>query len=195
MPALHVTDFFAQVVWLGLVADRDAQLNSVPCDQLELGFAGPMGEAHGGETRPSCSRVLGQYVRGTTIRNTRQLSIASQEELDLIAQGMGIEKLDPSWLGLNVVLKGIDDFSHVPPSSRLQTSSGTTLTVDMQNRPCHLPAKVIEEHLPEKGKSFRQHAQERRGITAWVEREGSIIVGDVVRFHMPNQREWRGGTF
>ena len=195
MPALHVTDFFAEVVWLGVVSDREARLDSDGRDELTFTFAGPDGEEHGGETRPSCSRVLGQYPRGTIIRNTRQISIASQEELDMIAADMGIEHLDPRWLGLTMVVRGVDDFSHIPPSTRLQNSSGTTITIDMQNRPCHLPAKVIEQHCPDKGRSFREAAQQRRGVTAWVEREGTLKVGDVMRLHMPDQRAWRGGTF
>ena len=195
MPALHVTDYFAEVVWLGKVANREAKLNSVSCTSLKLLFSGPEGENHGGETRLSCSRVLGQYRRGTPIRNTRQLSIASEEELSMIAKGMGIDALDPSWLGLSMVIRGIDDFSHVPPSTRMQNEAGTTITVDILNRPCHLPAKVIEEYSPDKGKAIRQNAQDRRGVTGWVEREGIIALGDVLRFHMPTQREWRGGAF
>ena len=58
MPALHVTDYFAEVVWLGVVSDREARLDSDGRDELTLTFAGPEGEEHGGETRPSCSCLL-----------------------------------------------------------------------------------------------------------------------------------------
>jgi hypothetical protein len=44
-------------------------------------------------------------------------------------------RLDPSWIGASVVLRGIPDFSHTPPSSRLQNDAGTTLTIDMKTDP------------------------------------------------------------
>ncbi|HKK85364.1 MAG TPA: sulfurase, partial [Roseovarius sp.] len=85
---------------------------------------------------------------------------------------------------------GIPDFTHVPPSSRLQTEAGTTLVVDMENRPCHLPAKVIDEDAPGFGKAFKSASQGRRGVTAWVEREGGLRLGDVMRLHIPDQPVW-----
>lgn len=68
MPALAKTAHVATITWLGLVADRAAALPSHPVEALELGFDGPLGESHGGMTRPSCSRVLGLYPRNTPIR-------------------------------------------------------------------------------------------------------------------------------
>ena len=99
MPALKPTAFTAEVVWLGHVADRDAALASSPAAVMNLSFAGPEGEAHGGLTRPSDSRVLSQYPRNTNIRNTRQLSILSEEDLAAIAAEMGLEAFDPAWVG------------------------------------------------------------------------------------------------
>ncbi len=191
MPALKPTDFTATVTWLGRVTDRDAALSSTPLEAAELTFAGIAGEVHGGETRPSCSRVLSQHPRGTTIRNVRQLSVLSEEELDAIAATIGLDRLDPALVGASLVLRGLPDFSHVPPSSRLQAPSGATLVIDMQNRPCHLPAREIDALAPGHGKAFKTAAEGRRGVTAWVEREGRIALGDVLRLHIPDQREWR----
>ena len=120
----------------------------------------------------------------------RQFSVLSAEEIAEIAERMGTEALDPSWLGATLVLEGLPDFSHLPPSSRLQGPDGVTLVVDMQNRPCQLPAKVIEDHLPGIGKKFKGAADGRRGVTAWVEREGVLRLGDVMRLHVPDQRAW-----
>ena len=190
MPALKPTGYTARIVWLGHVTDRDAKLASDGVDSLAASFAGPEGEAHGGLTRPSCSRVLSQYPRDTEIRNVRQFSIVSQEELDEIAAAMEIDRLDPAWLGATMVIEGLPDFTHVPPSSRLQSGSGATLTVDMENQPCNLPARVIEDHLPGTGKRFKQAATGRRGVTAWVEREGVFKLGDTLTLHIPGQRAW-----
>ena len=190
MPALKPTDYFGEIIWLGQVGNRDAGLRSTSAQSLSLGFSGPAGETHGGLTRPSCSRVLLQYERGTEIRNVRQLSIVSEEDLSGIADEMGIAHLDPSWIGASVVLRGIPDFSHVPPSSRLQNDAGTTLTIDMQNRPCHLPVAEIKVDHPNEAKGFKAAAWGRRGVTAWVEREGQLGVGDQLRLHVPDQRAW-----
>lgn len=157
---------------------------------MQLGFGGTEGECHAGVNRPSCSRVLSQHPRGTTIANTRQLSIVSAEELLEISDTLGISDFDPAWIGASIVLKGIDDFTHVPPSSRLQADSGATLVVDMENRPCVLPARVIETESPGHGKAFKTAALGKRGITAWVEREGLLIVGDILRLHVPDQPVW-----
>ena len=190
MPALKPTDYFGEIIWLGQVGDQDAGIRSTSAQTLSLDFSGPAGETHGGFTRLSCSRVLSQYERGTEIRNVRQLSIVSEEELSLIADKMGIAHLDPSWIGASVVLRGIPDFSHVPPSSRLQNDSGTTLTIDMQNRPCHLPVSEIKVDHPKEAKGFKAAAWGKRGVTAWVEREGRLCVGDQMRLHIPDQRAW-----
>lgn len=190
MPALKPTAFAATITWLGRVPDREAGLLAQPVDALVLTFAGPEGEAHAGLTRPSCSRVTSQHPRGTTIRNVRQLSILSAEDMAEIATGMGLDALDPAWLGASAVVEGLADFSHLPPSSRLQGPDGVTLVVDMENRPCQLPAKVIEGLHPGAGKAFKAAAKGRRGITAWVEREGRLRIGDRLALHIPDQPVW-----
>lgn len=190
MPALKPTAFVGRIVWLGRVPDRARQLEAEPAPRLLASFAGPEGEDHGGLTRPSCSRVLGQYPRGTTIRNTRQFPVVSAEDLAAIAERMGIGRLDPALLGATMMVEGIPDFSRIPPSSRLQGEGGATLVVDMENRPCVLPAKPIEAVHPGYGAAFKPAAQGRRGVTAWVEREGSFSLGEMIRLHVPDQPVW-----
>lgn len=190
MPALKPTAFVGRIVWLGRVPDREKQLEAEAVERLVAAFAGPEGEDHGGLTRASCSRVLGQYPRGTVIRNTRQFSVVSAEDLAAIAAQMGLERLDPALLGATMVIEGIPDFSRVPPSSRLQAAGGATLVVDMENRPCTLPAKPIEAMHQGFGAAFKPAAQGRRGVTAWVEREGVFVLGEVIRLHVPDQPVW-----
>ncbi len=190
MPALIKTQFTGRVEWLGCVADRAADLASAGRIEVFATFAGVADEDHAGLTRASCSRVVTQYPKGTEIRNTRQFSVVSAEELATIAANMGIPALDPSWIGASIVISGLPDFTHVPPSSRLQFASGATLVVDMLNRPCHLPVAVIDRHVPGVGRKFKPAARGLRGVTAWVEREGALRVGDDVRLHVPQQRAW-----
>lgn len=190
MPALIPTDFIGIITWLGRVPAEPAQLASSAEAELFAGFTGVDGEVHGGLTRPSCSRMTSQYPRGTEIRNVRQFSVLSADEIALIAAEMELAALDPGLLGASLVISGIPDFSHLPPSSRLQAESGATLVVDMENRPCTLPAKGIEVAHPGFGKKFKPAAEGRRGVTAWVEREGLLRIGAKIRLHVPDQRAW-----
>lgn len=193
MPALKKTDLFARVTWLGTVTDpqRTALLGEA-LERIELDWAGIPGSMHAGRTRPSCSRVTSQHKKGTEIANVRQLSIVSVEDLALIAADMGVEAIDPARLGASLVVEGLENFTHLPPSSRLQASSGATLVVDMQNHPCQFPAKSLEVVHPGQGKGFKAAAAGRRGVTAWVERPGAIALGDTLQLHIPDQPVWAG---
>ncbi len=191
MPVLRPTQFHARIEWLGRVPDRAASLRAEPVETLVALFSGPEGESHGGLTRASCSRVSAQYRRGTTIRNTRQFSILAAEDLEAIAAAMGLRQLDPAALGANMVVSGIPDFSHLPPSSRLQADTGATLVVDLENRPCTLPVPVIDADAPGHGRRFPAAARGRRGLTAWVEAEGVLRRGQSLRLHVPDQPAWQ----
>ncbi|WP_204113382.1 MOSC domain-containing protein [Shimia biformata] len=190
MPALIPTDYYAEITWIGRVADSASSLKAAPLSHATLQFGGIAGECHGGLTRLSCSRVTSQHPKGTEIANVRQLSIVSQEDLDAIAAEIGLDALHPSYVGASLVLSGIPDFTHIPPSSRLQADSGATLVVDMENRPCIFPGRVIEADFPGAGKKFKPAATNRRGVTAWVERPGEIQVGGRMRLHVPDQPVW-----
>jgi hypothetical protein len=194
MPALVPTNHTARVVWLGYqpVPVEKLVITSQPLEVMPLTFAGFDGEVHAGVTRPSCSRVLKQYPRGTEIRNVRQLCVVSAEEMGEVARDMGLEAMDYAWVGASLVLEGIPDLTHLPPSSRLQGPDGVTLVVDMENLPCQEPAMTIETARPGMGKAFKPAAAGKRGVTAWVEREGVLRLGDVVTLHVPAQRGWVG---
>lgn len=192
MPALIPTDHTARVVWLGFqpVPVEKLVITSQPVEVMPLTFAGLKGEVHGGETRPSCSRVLKQHPRNTVIRNVRQLCVVSAEEMAEVAADMGLATMDYAWVGASLVLEGIPDLTHLPPSSRLQGPDGVTLVVDMENLPCQEPAMTIEKARPGLGKGFKAAAAGKRGVTASVEREGVLRLGDIVRLHVPQQRAW-----
>ena len=192
MPALLPTNIVGTVVWLGAqpAPVEDMVIRAIPLTEMRLGFAGYAGESHAGLTRPACSRVKAQHPRDTEIRNVRQLSVVSAEEMAEVAAKLGLEAMDHAWVGASLVIEGIPDFSHLPPSSRLQGPDGVTLVVDMQNRPCQEPAVTIAKARPGHGKAFKAAAEGKRGVTAWVEREGTLRIGDRVSLHIPDQRVW-----
>lgn len=190
MPTLIETEYAAEIVWLGHVPGNKESLRSASVQTLDLVFDGDPGARHEGRERSSCVRVANLYPQGTVIRNVRQLTILSAEEMEAISAEIDVPTLDPGLLGASIVLRGIPDFTHIPPSSRLQTTSGLTLTVDMENLPCLYPAREIESEAPGHGKRFKAAATNRRGVTAWVERPGGLAVGDAVKLFIPDQRGW-----
>lgn len=190
MPELKETSFTARVKWLGMVPKDRKNIRSAPLSEVHLSYAGFEGDFHAGLTRPSCVRVRNLHALGTEIRNTRQLSILSAEELAEVAATLDLPEVDPSLLGASLVLEGIPDFTLVPPGSRLQSPAGTTLVVDIENGPCNLPAREIETDHAGHGKGFKAAARGKRGVTAWVEREGPLALGDEMRLFVPNQPVW-----
>lgn len=191
MPALVPTKITGTVTFLGAVPHRnDPALVTDVLQEMLLGFGGYDGDCHAGVTRPSCSRVTAQYPKGTEIANVRQLSVVSAEEIAEIAADCGLDAMDPVWMGASIMISGIPDFTHLTPSSRLQGPDGVTLVVDMENQPCQFPAMTIEAAHPGKGKPFKAAAEGKRGVTAWVERPGTLRIGDVMTLHVPGQRGW-----
>ena len=68
----------------------------------------------------------------------------------------------------------------------------TTLTIDIEKRPCVLPGREIEKDHTGFGPKFKTAAENRRGVTAWVERPGQLKRGDSLRLFVPDQPAWGG---
>ncbi len=155
---------------------------------LKLLPSGPEGDCHAGETRLSDSRTLQTYKRNTVIRNVRQLTVISVEEMADVAQALDLPEMNAAWLAANMVTSGIPDLTLLPPSSRLQFPSGATLVIDTENLPCRQVAEVIARSYPEKGPLFVKAATHKRGLTAWVECAGDVSLGDQIKIFIPPQR-------
>ncbi len=169
-------------------ASRQSGFEKSATERVLLRFDGPEGDCHAGLTRKSDSRTLQTYKRNTDIRNVRQVTILSVEELEETAQALGIPAIDPSWFGANMVVSGIADFTLLLPSTRLQFPSGATLVVDMENLPCSQIAEVVARHHPDVKFKVVPAAMHKRGVTAWVEREGEVLVGDAMTAWLPPNR-------
>ena len=188
MAILEKSPLTGKVTALLLGPVRETGLEKVHADRLDLVFDGIAGDCHSGRGYQSDSRMLQQYKRGTPVANTRQVSILSVEQLAEIAGLLGIPELRPEWVGANLVTSGIPELTFLPPSTRMMFSSGATLIVDGENAPCRFVGDVIEKHHPGQGMAFPKLARSKRGLVAWVEREGSISVGDEIVLHIPPQR-------
>lgn len=88
------------------------------CETLPLTFDGIPGDVHAGSTRKSGAREP-WYTRGTEMRNERQLSLLSPNELALIARRLDIPEVKAEWIGGNLLLAGIPDLTLLPPRTLL----------------------------------------------------------------------------
>ena len=74
---------------------------------VDATFEGLAGDWHSTLVRDACERTRRQYVEGTPIRNTRQITIVSEEDMAIVAENMGLEAVKPDWLGANLLVSGI----------------------------------------------------------------------------------------
>lgn len=169
---------------------------SSPVDSLDLTYEGIAGDRHAGLTRQSGGREP-WYKRGTEMRNERQLSILCRNELADAAATMELERIEPEWIGANIVLGGVKDLSRLPPRSLLFFEDGPTIKVDGQNAPCRFAGASIAEHYPDHDPNalalgFAKQAVGKRGLVAWVEKPGRIEVGQSLKVQVPEQWIWEG---
>lgn len=190
MGMLTPTSLNATITFLGL-NDDGKDLSTTTVNSVDVDYTGFIGDSHSGLTRRSCSRVMNQYPKNTEIRNVRQISALSVEQVSEIEQTMELDTLHPQWIGANLIVSGIPDFSQLPPCSRLIASNGTSLVVDMENAPCRFPGDYIDQHVPGKGATYPKAALRKRGVTLWVERTGSLSIGDTLRLHIPPVCTWQ----
>lgn len=178
---------------LGLyVADGETFITR-SVERIELGADGIPGDRHGGILRGADARTP-WHRRGARIFNDRQISLVSREELDAIAEGLGIATVEPETLGANVLIGGISRFSMLPRGTRLFFPSGATLVLTDQNAPCRISGAALAARYPDEARlSFRfvEVARRMRGMVAYVERPGVLTAGDSLEVRIPEQWLWR----
>jgi MOSC domain-containing protein YiiM len=156
--------------------------------QVTVTFDGFEGDRHSGQTLLSGGRTP-HYPRGTEIKNDRQITLVSIEELAQIAARLGVPELQPEWLGANLLLQGLPRLTQLPPATRLFFAQGATLVIAQANAPCTTPGKVIRDYYYRPGLEtlFPKAALYLRGLVAYVEKPGLIAEGDEVRAEVPQQ--------
>ncbi|WP_425418772.1 MOSC domain-containing protein [Oricola indica] len=175
----------------GLFVANGDDFVTAPVGELELAYEGIPGDFHAGLTRKSGSREP-WYPRGTEMRNERQLTLLSRDELAEAAAEMEIEAIEPEWIGGNITLSGIPMLSMLPAATLLFFEGGVTLKVDFQNGPCKIAGASIARNIGRPDDvglalSFVPAAKRRRGLLAWVEKPGTIAVGEKVQARLPEQ--------
>jgi hypothetical protein len=180
------------LAWVGCALGED--FVSTRADHLNLTYAGIPGDLHGGLLRPSGAREP-WYPRGTEMKNERQLSILSAEENAEVATAMGLAELKPEWIGGNLLLSGVPSLSLLPPRSILFFPSGAAIRIDGDNGPCRQSGRAIAAQFPDRPElefAFVKAAKYKRGLVGWVEREGEIRPGDVVKIRVWEQALYPG---
>lgn len=155
---------------------------SEPVDRLVLTYDGIPNDHHAGKLRRSGAREP-WYTRGTEMRNERQLSLLSTEELAEVAGLMEIDDLKSEWIGGNVTFTGIPHFSLLPARTILLFEGGVSIRIDGDNGPCRFAGRSIADNVPGRDDlelAFPKLAKHKRGLVGWVEREGTIEVGEAV---------------
>lgn len=158
-------------------------------EALTLSYAGIPGDNHAGLVRKSGAREP-WYARGTEMRNERQLSLLSVEELAEVAATLRLDRLEPEWIGGNVVIEGVPHFSLLPPRTLLMFPSGASIRIDGDNGPCRIAGRSIASHVADRADiefGFVKAAKKKRGLVGWVEREGVIRAGDSVKVRIWEQ--------
>ncbi len=170
-----------EVAALG-IADLPGDFVTRELELAVLSFAGLEGDRHAGLTRRAGVREK-HLPKGTEIRNARQLSLVSVEELIKVAATLGLPRLDYRWLGANLLLKNAPSLTACPPGTRLVFGSGAVLVVDGENEPCRKAGKgIVQGARADDSIAFKfvKAAHRLRGVVAWVERPGVIRRGDPV---------------
>lgn len=178
---------------VGLFTGKSDDIHAVAAERLHCDMAGIWSDRHHGQMRASCVRI--KYVRRKTPqKNIRQFTAVSVEEMAKVASGMNIPELKPEWIGPNVVVQGIPDFSKLPSGTRLVfDDDGPVLVVDAENKPCKYAGEVIQRHYPDhEGLDllFPQQAVGLRGVVGWVEVAGILQPNVAVTAWIPPQRTY-----
>ncbi|MBC8129970.1 MAG: MOSC domain-containing protein [Rhizobiaceae bacterium] len=158
-------------------------------EALDLSFAGIEGDVHGGATRRSGGREP-WYRRGTEMRNERQLSLLSPDELAASAEALKVTEIQPEWIGGNMLIEGIARLTWLPPRTLLFFEGGLTLKIDGDNGPCRASGRSIARHFEGREdieRGFVKAAKNRRGLVAWVEKPGRVAVGETFEAWLPEQ--------
>lgn len=166
-----------------LIAADPNSMASVAQKSVKVSFEGFEGDKHTGWTKPSDGRTK-FYPRGTTIRNNRQISIVSIEEMAEVAEELNIPEMPPEWMGANLLIKGIPNLTGLKPNTRLLFSSGPTLLITEENFPCMIMTKEVCSHFtdrPDLEENIVRVAMHKRGLVAVVELPGEIKEGDEVK--------------
>ena len=151
-----------------------------PVDMINATLEGIIKSRHYGFTRWSNSRKM-------VVRNERQWTGLSVEEVEIIRQKMNLRELAAEILKPNILIQGIPDFSQLPRGTKLAFENGTLLVVEEFTDPCTpMGQRIANRYItdadgkPIKANMFPKAANHERGLVGVIEQPGIIRPGDKV---------------
>ena len=178
-----------------LYRESEAYPETQAVETLSVDLMGIPGTRHYGFTRKAGPREP-WYPRGMEMRSGRQITVVSHEELSAIAAVMQVDRVEPEWIGANVVISGIANLTLLPPGTRIVFAEAV-LVVEAQNAPCRIAGKAIANHLTPGAApggldlAFASKARGLRGLVVSVERAGSLRIGEPITVKVPPQTLWQ----
>ncbi len=154
----------------------------MPVEEVEVAWEGFWGDKHYGLTMKA-GRAQKPYPKDSIVRNVRQISIVSAEELSEVAESMGLPIIEPAWLGANLLVSGIPGLTQLPSGSRLYFDNGVGIVIEGENLPCTTAGNSLQQQFPDKPEittTFPKKAIGKRGVVGWVEKPGKLSRGEGV---------------
>lgn len=130
-----------------------------------MGPLGLVGDFHAGP-------INRHKKKGPPEPNRRQVTVVAREAVEAVNLSLGI-RLKPGDLGENILVEGLGDLSELVAGDRITLSEHVVLEVTGQNRPCN----TLAVHHPDIVKAL----EGRRGVTAIVQKTGTVRPGDQVQ--------------
>ena len=167
---------------------------SVPVDKLKCTLDGIQGDRHNSSSKLAGAQEKHIVLKHRPVANFRQVTIVTQEEMDAVAEALGVPKLYAEDFSANIAISGIEGFTTLPPMyylvfSNKRQETHAVIRIMGENRPCIVAGENMQKRYPEeKGlkSRFVKAALHKRGQVAVVYASGVIRVGDTVNF-VPHQ--------
>ncbi len=167
-----------------LYVGRDKGVQKEQCALLELCPDGIVGDRHSGTLKKADGRDKG-IVRGTMIRNWRQWSAISIEEIELMRKHLNLDELQGALLGPNFIVSGIENFTQLPHGTLLRFPDAE-LFVEAENDPCTQAGRAIATvHSGIAPQQFVKAAWHIRGLVGIVSQAGIARAGDSLEVTIP----------
>jgi len=160
---------------------------SIPVNEIEFSFEGMQGDKHSGSTTFARTKHP-EYKVKIEVKNTRQISIMSVEELSSISDEIGVPEIKAEWLFTNLLVSGIPHLSQLPPGTRFYFDGGLIIYNEGQNFPCKTAGNIILDKYPQVegiDKKFIKAALDKRGLIAWVEHPEKLIAECSFQIDLP----------
>lgn len=183
-------------------SDGSDYLETRGVDQLPCDLEGLVGDRHQGYVLSSGGRQKTVYARGTSIRNNRQWTAISGEELATIQHNLGLkETVEAAHIGFNAQIDGLGPITQLPALTHLVFSPHATFApkrpedvvwvVYAEILPCEIAGSALAHRFqdPKLASAFPKASLGLRGCTGYVDKGGLVEEGWYVHQLTPTYKD------